>query len=55
MVETKIKKAKNADRKDEIREIKMESEDYPLLLRQIQKPPKLLYAIGDISILKRCV
>ena len=56
MVEAKIKKAKNADRKDGIREIKMESEDYPLLLRQIQKPPKLLYAIGDISILKqKCV
>ncbi len=44
------------DKKEKIREIKIDDETYPSLLRQIERPPEVLYAIGDIGILtQKCV
>lgn len=40
----------------EIKTVKFEDRDYPILLREIQKPPLLLYYIGDLSLAsKLCV
>lgn len=45
-----------SDLREEIYEIKIQDECYPSLLRQIVNPPEILYAIGDMDILKqKCV
>lgn len=41
---------------DDIKKINIEDKDYPNLLRNIEKPPKVLYLLGDSELLnKRCV
>ncbi len=44
------------ENKYDIKEISIEESAYPNLLRYIDKPPKILYALGDLDLLnKRCV
>lgn len=41
--------------REEIKEIKFEDENYPVLLRKISKPPKILYIRGEIKKEENCL
>ncbi len=51
-----VKSRMEPEKREEILTIDIRDDEYPELLRQISDPPQTLYAIGDISLMKRrCV